>query len=228
MLEVYASDQYLLHVGLERVNTDDEDDRAGVIELLAAVESLTDSWLAPLGVGFQLVHCDPAQYFEETGSPAHPHHFLRARAVPDDIRVWEPFADSLIEDVVELDDVVVRGAVMRGLEQSAPPGAVTTLSELHWTAVRALSPVTEPIALAVTGRPVSTVSEVVHGQRWYLGPTSGIAGPPARLRAVNDHVATRIQLEIFWDLWIGHTGGRALVDAGVSRVLARAGWERTM
>lgn len=37
----------------------------------------------------------------------------------------------------------------------------------------------------------------------------------------------RIQLEMFWDLWIGQADGRSLLEAGVSRVLARAGWDRT-
>lgn len=37
MFEVYASDQSLLRVGLERANVDHEDDRAGITELLAAI-----------------------------------------------------------------------------------------------------------------------------------------------------------------------------------------------
>lgn len=227
MIEVYASDQFLLHATLERDNAPSEDDRAGTAELLTAVEVLTDGWLKPLGVGFQLAHCDPARYFEELGHPAQPHHFLRLRSVPDDVRVWEAFADSMVEVVPELDEVVVRRSILRGLDQAAPPGAVTALAELRWTAVRALSPITEPVALEVAGRPVSTVSEIIDGRRWYLGPTSGTAGPPARIRAVNDHFATRIQLEVFWDLWIRQPGGRALLDAGISRVLTRAGWVRT-
>lgn len=227
MIEVYASDQFLLHVTLERDNAENEDDRAGTAELLTAVEALTERWLKPLGVGFQLVYCDPVRHFEEVGQPAHPHYFLRARAVPDEVRVWEAFADSVVEDVPEVDRAVVRHSIMRGLDQPAPPGAVTALAELQWTAVRALSPVTEPIALLVAGRPVSTVSEITDGHVWHLGPTLGTAGPPARIRAVNDHFATRIQLEVFWDLWIGHATGRALLDAGISRVLARAGWART-
>jgi hypothetical protein len=227
MIEVYASDQFLLHVTLERDNAKNEDDRAGTAELLTALEALTEGWLKPLGVGFQLVHCDPARYFEEVGQPAHPHHFLRSRAALGEVRVWEAFADSVVEDVPEVDHAVVRRSVLRALDQAAPPGAVTALAELQWTAVRALSPVAEPIALVVAGRPVSTVSKLIDGRVWYLGPTLGTAGPPARIRAVNDHFATRIQLEVCWDLWIGHAAGRALLDAGISRVLARAGWART-
>jgi hypothetical protein len=227
MFEVYASDQFLLHITLERDNSEDEDDRAATAELLRAIEALTDGWLQPLGVGFQLVYCDPAQYFEEIRRPPTPHHFLRSTAVSDEVHVWEAFASSAVEDLPLVDAAAIRWAITRGLDQAAPPGSVTTMSELKWTAMRALAPNTDPIALEVTGRAVSTVSEMIDGQRWYCGPTSGTAGPPARLRTVNDHFATRIQLSVFWDLWIGHAAGRALLDAGISRVLARAGWERT-
>jgi hypothetical protein len=226
MIEVYASDQSLLHVTLERGNAEHEGDRAGITELLAAIEALTESWLHPLGVGFQVVHCDPARYFEEIGRPAVSHRFLRATTVPDEVHVWEAFANSVVEEVPTVDAVVARRAIAQGLDQTAPPGAVTTLAELKWTAVRARAPMVDPIALKVVGQPVSTVSEIIDGQRWYYGPTSGIAGPPARLRAINDHFVVRIQLSIFWDLWIGHAAGRALLDAGISRVLSRPGWER--
>jgi len=227
MKAIYASDQALLQVGLERGNTEHEDDRTGIAELLAAVDALTRGWLHPFGVGFKLVHGDPNAHFEEVGRPPIPHHFLREAEIPEGVLVREAFSNSVIEELPLIDPDSVRLTIARGLEQPAPPGAVITLSELKWTAVRALAPTIEPIALDVAGKTASTVNQLVDGQRWYCGPTSGVAGPPAHLRAVNDHFATRIQLEVYWDLWIGHTGGRALLDAGVGRVLARAGWERT-
>jgi hypothetical protein len=227
MIEVYASDQSLLRVSLERANADHEDDRAGIIELLAAIDVLTQGWLQPLGVGFQLVCCDPSQYFEEIGRPPAPHQFLRSAKVPDDVHVREAFTNSAVEELPMVDASSVSRAIVRGLDQSAPPGTITTLSELKWTAVRALAPTTDPISLQVTGIPVTTVNEIVDGQRWYYGPTSGTAGPPVRLHAINDHFATRIQLAAFWDLWIGHGAGRALLDRGVDRVVARAGLGRT-
>jgi hypothetical protein len=227
MIEIYASDQSLLRVSLERGNLEDEDDRAGIAELLAGVEALTEGWLHPLGVGFQLVYCDPAEYFEEIGRPEAPHRFLRATTVPDEVYVWEAFSSSVTEELPIVDAGAVRRVIAQGLEQPAPPGAVTTLSELKWTAVRVLGPTSDPITLEVTGNPVSTVSEVIDGRCWYYGPASGVAGPPARLRAVNDHFATRIHLEVFWDLWIGHVPGRIILETGISRVLARSGWERT-
>ena len=227
MREIYASDQTLFQVGLERGNTEHEDDRAGLAELLTAVDALTQGWLHPFGVGFQLVYVDPDEHFEELGRPPNPHHFLRETVIPEDVLVREAFSNSVIEELAFIDADAVRTTIARSMEQPAPPGAVITLSELKWTAVRALAPTIEPIALDVAGKTATTVHQLVDGQRWYCGPTSGVAGPPARLRAVNDHFATRIQLEIYWDLWIGHTDGRALLEAGVGRVLARAGWERT-
>ncbi|MBA3392014.1 MAG: hypothetical protein H0T89_05185 [Deltaproteobacteria bacterium] len=225
--EVYASDQALLHVAFERANTDGEDDRAGIVELLAAIDALTAGWLAPLGVGFQIVHCDPAQYFEEAGRPAHPHHLLRVAPRTDEVVIAEAFSGSVVDTRQVIDGATVRDAIARALDQQAPAGRVTSLSELRWTAVRALAPFAEPVVLAVPATPVATVSELVDGVRWYLGPTTGIAGPPARLRATNAHFTTSFTLDVFWDLWIGQPQGRALLDAGTARVLARAGWDRT-
>jgi hypothetical protein len=227
MIEIYASDQSLLRVGLERANAEHEDDRAGITELLAAIDALTQGWLQPLGVGFQLVYCDPSQYFEENGRPPAPHQFLRSVEVPDDVHVREAFSNSIVEDLPVIDTGSVGRAIAQGLDQPAPPGAIATVSKLKWTAVRALAPTTDPIVLQVTDIPVSTVSEIIDGQRWYYGPTSGTAGPPVRLHAINDHFGTRILLAVFWDLWIGHAAGRALLDLGVARVLARPAWERT-
>jgi hypothetical protein len=226
MRAIYASDQALLQVGLERGNMEHEDDRAGIAELLTAVNVLTRGWLHPFGVGFQLVYGDPNEHLEEVGRPPIPHQFLREAEIPEDVLVREAFSDSVIEELPLIDADGVRRAIARGMEQPAPPGAVTTLSELKWTTVRALAPTIEPIALDVAGKTASTVHQLIDGARWYCGPTAGVAGPPARLRAINDHFATSIQLEIYWDLWIGHTDGRALLEAGVGRVLARTGWER--
>lgn len=227
MRNVYASDAALLQVGLERVNTELEDDRSGIDELLSAVDVLTHGWLQPFGVGFQLVYCDPSAYFEEVGRPDVPHHFLRAAEIPATVLVREAFSNSAVEHCPRVDTDAVRKTVTRGIEQPTPKGCITTLSELKWTSVRALAPTDEPVVLDFAGRSASPVSEVIDGHLWYCGPTSGLAGTPARLRAVNDHFAVSIQLEVLWDLWIGQVDGRLLLEAGVSRVLARAGWVRT-
>src|SRR5437868_7088543 len=128
MRNVYASDQSLFHVGLERGNTPDEGDRGGIAELLTAIDTLTQGWLHPLGVGFQLVHCNPVEYFEEVGRPSAPHHFLRESAVPDRVLVREAFNNSIVGKQASIDGEAIRTAITRGLEQSAPAGALTTLS----------------------------------------------------------------------------------------------------
>jgi hypothetical protein len=220
-----ASDHCLLSILLERSNDDTEDDRAGITELLTAMEALTAGWLVPLGVSFLLADCDPENYFEEVGKPACPHHFLRVDSAPADVRVDQAFADPAIDTVPEINAAVLRGAVARGLEQLAPTGLVTSLSELWWTSVRARSPIDDTIELIMPW-PSSTVTEVIDGARWCFGPTAfAVAGPPARLRASNSHFATKLLLEVFWDLWREYPPGRTLVDAGVARVLARGGWE---
>jgi hypothetical protein len=220
-----ASDHCLLSILLERSNEETEDDRAGIVELLDAGDALTSGWLVPLGVGLQFVHCDPANYFEETGAPAHAHHFLRVATVPSDVRAEPPFSKSEVETVSRIDAHVIRSAVVRELEQSAPPGLVTSLSELWWTSVRARSPIDDTVEL-LTPEPVSAITEVIDGSRWCFGPKAfSVAGPPAWLRASNSHFTTKLLLEVYWDLWRDCPSGRALVDAGVARVLARPGWE---
>lgn len=220
-----ASDHCLLSILLERSNEETEDDRAGIVELLAAADALTSGWLVPLGVGLQFVHCDPANYFDEAGAPIQAHQFLRVAAVPFDVRVEPPFSNSEVATVSRIDAPVIRSAVVRGFEQPAPGGLVTSLSELWWTSVRARSPIDGTIEL-LTPEPVSTVTEVIDGARWCFGPKAFSAvGPPAWLRASNSHFSTKLLLEVYWDLWRDCAPGRALVDAGVARVLARPGWE---
>jgi hypothetical protein len=87
MRAIYASDQALLQVGLERGNTEHEGDRAGIAELLTAVDALTRGWLHPFGVGFQLVYGDPNEHFEQVGRPPIPHHFLREAELPENVLV---------------------------------------------------------------------------------------------------------------------------------------------
>jgi hypothetical protein len=95
---------------------------------------------------------------------------------------------------------------------------------MWWTSVRAMSPLDDEIEIA-TPYPTLALTENIDGARWCFGPvTRGNVAAPAWLRASNSHTAIKILLEIYWDLWCDHPPGRALVDAGVSRVLARRGW----
>ena len=94
MREVYASDQALFQVGLERGTGEHENDRTAVAELLSAVDALTQGWLHPFGVGFQLVYADPNEHFEEVGRPPAPHHFLREAKIPEHVLVREAFSNS--------------------------------------------------------------------------------------------------------------------------------------
>jgi hypothetical protein len=218
-----VSERRLLAIVLEHEN-DDEDDRAGIDELLAGVDALTSGWLLPFGVALQFVHCDPANAFEEVGAPARAHRSFRVARLHPEVRAGPPLFDSHVSRLPSLDAAVIRDEVVRELEQPAPTGLITSLSQMWWTSVRALSPLDEEIELA-TPYPTTALTESIDGARWCFGPvTRGNVAAPAWLRANNSHVAIKILLEIYWDLWCDYPPGRALVDAGVSRVLARGGW----
>jgi hypothetical protein len=224
-MQFKASEHCLLSILFERANEETEGDRAGIDELLAAVEALTSGWLVPLSVGFQFVHCDPANEFEEVGAPARGHQLLRVARVPPEIRVGLAFSDSGVSTLPTIDAAVIRGAVAKELEQPAPAGLEASLSEIWWTSVRARSPIDDDIVL-LTPWPSFPVMEVIEGARWFLGPIAlGGVGPPAWLRASNSHLATKLLFHVYWDLWLEHPPGRALVDGGIARVLARRGWE---
>jgi hypothetical protein len=218
-----ASDRRLLSILLEHEN-DDGADRAGIDELLAGVEALTAGWLAPLAVALQFVHCDPARSFEEVGAPANAHRFLRVNRVHPAVRVGQPLFNGDITRLPTIDAAVIAGEVARELEQPSPAGLVASLSQMWWTSVRARSPLVDDFELA-TPLPCTVLTELIEGARWCLGPvTFGSAGPPAWLRATNSHFATKILLEIYWGVWCDHAPGRALLEAGIARVLARGGW----
>lgn len=227
MMTVYASDQSLFHLALERETPDPDaaqSDRDAITELVFAMDALATGWLTPLAVGFQATVRDPASYYADVGRPAYPHYSLRQRGVPSEVYLDPAFADSRVDEADHIDRDVILSAVTRALDQQAPPGQLISMAELWWTAVRARSPFVEPCTLDVGGHPNSPVYQQIDGALWYLGP-SGIAGPPARIRAENTHFTTRIELSVFWDLWIGIAPGRALLDAAIERVLARPGWQ---
>lgn len=225
VMQFEVSDHCLLSILLERGNGETEDDRAGLLEMLAAADELTSGWLVPLGVGLQFVHCDPANYFEESGGRADAHHFVRVATVPQDVEVEPPFSKSKCEIVPRIDASTIRNEVVQGLDEPAPPGLANSLSMLWWTAVRARSPIDNAFEL-LAPEPVAPIAEVIDSARWCFGPKSGsIIGRPAWLRCLNSHFTTEMILEVHWNLWVDYPPGRAMIDAGIARVLDRPGWE---
>ena len=219
-----ATERCLLSILVEHDN-DTMDDRAGIDELLAGVEALTSGWLVPLAVGIQFVHCDPASSFEEVGAPECSHRLLRLDRVHPEIRISQPIFKADVRRLPIIDAAVIHEEVARALLEPAPSGLVTSFSQMWWTSVRAMSPLDDDIEL-VTPVPAVALTEVIDGALWCLGPrTSGFPAPPAWLRATNSHQSTKILLEVYWDLWRDYAPGRALLDAGIARVLARGGWE---
>lgn len=225
---IYASDQSLLHLAVEQeiADADSADSELQIVrELVQALDVFAGSWVAPLSLGFQVVYRDPSNYFEEAGRPAQPNYMLRQEVVPADVSIGPAFSGSHTERVTTIDAASVENALLRALNQSAPPSRIVSFSQLEWTAVRALSPDLEPSMLDVGGHPSTPISEKKDGKLWYFGP-SGIAGPPLRVRATSTHYAMTISVDVFWELWITHARGRALLDAALDRVLARPGWQR--
>ena len=219
-----AADDCIISFKLERCNEESEDDRDGTLEMLAAAEALTSGWLVPLGVDLMFVRCDPSKYFEHAGYPARATHFLRTATVPSDVFLEPALTDAEEAMVLSINAATIRSAVLQGLEQPAPPGLVTSLSIMTWECTRAKSPIDDTVEL-LTPHTVSPVSDIVDGSRWYFGPKTAVVGPPARLECINAHFSTEMLLEIKWDLWADYPPGRAMVDAGIARVLARPGWE---
>ena len=71
------------------------------------------------------------------GAPVRAAHFLRAEAVPSNIFL-EPMFTNPVQEVVSTNDAAaIRSAVLRGIEQPAPPGLVNGLSMMQWACVRA-------------------------------------------------------------------------------------------
>ena len=219
-----AADHCIISFKLERCNEESEDDRAGMLEMLAAADALTSGWLVPLGVDLLFVRCDPSKYFEEIDDDLDAGRFLRAASIPADVGVRAAFTVSEGETVSQIDAAAIRSAVLQGLEQPAPPGLVTSLSMMTWRSTHAKSPIDDTVEL-LTPHTVSPVSDLVDGSRWYFGPKTAVVGPPASLQCINSHFSTDLLLEIKWDLWADYPPGRAMVDAGIARVLARPGWE---
>jgi hypothetical protein len=228
-VETYASDQPLWSLTLTREDGDDEDDRAATDELLDAVDDLTRGWLVPLAVGFLVECCDPASFFEAAAPPAARSWFVRADAIASELRAAPAYADAKTVAVGAAD--VQSGVVRHWIEEArAQPCSasdlVVSLAELTWSVVRARLPVSgEVVVRDAAGADTSSIV-VVHDDAWALGPVHGArTAGPVRLRAVNEHGSARIQLAVFWDVWIQHAAGRAIVEDGIARVLARArGW----
>lgn len=223
-MRVYASDHALLELALERLIEDDESDRDATFELLAAIDDLTRHWLVPLGVGAR-IECFDFAAFEGRRAPA-PHHFLRAASLHPELYVDIGYTAARETIVPALDPTTRRNWVEAALEQTCEAGREVALSEVVWTIVRARVPARPEVYYP--GGEVASIIEEHDGALWALGRrTPSPVGPPARVRAVNTHGGLELRLDVYWDAWTVHPEGRALVERGVERVLARGrGWTR--
>ena len=117
--------------------------------------------------------------------------------------------------------------VVREALKQPPPGdhLEVTLAELMIQATAVVVPLGVEVALRYSRGPIKPLL-VTDGQKTLaLGPDYGPIGPPARVRASNEHGITRLSLFLFWDLWFLHPAGRAQLRAAIERVLSRGrGW----
>lgn len=224
VLEVRASDQPLASLQLTREERDDEDDRGAVSELVAATEAFAQGWIEPLAAGL-LVEClEPARYDQRVGDPARRSWFTRARSL--DARLWlSPGYSDAIEYPNARDDRAELAGMVQAAYDAPCARGVASFAEITWTVVRVRLPVDE-VDLRFGGRPVSTLLERADATTWALGPlASSPIGPPLGVRLVNQHGATRLELDIYWDLWLAGGAGRTSLERAIDRVVARnRGW----
>jgi hypothetical protein len=222
--QIYGSDHGLATTLLYRVAADDDDDRTATRELLAAVDDLARDWLVPLGIGLSVDCCDPSNFDEASATlrPPQPHWFLRVPDLPAGVDVRTAYRDPVIETAPQLDAVTIERWIERAVEQRCPSeGHFTAFGEMTWTMLRARMPHVGVAELTDGHRLLPSVFGSIGGELWAYGPAGGNLPYPAWLRAENSHGLTEIHLELYWDVHATRPAGRALVDAGVARVLAR-------
>jgi hypothetical protein len=222
--EVYASDQVLQMIELSREESEGEDDHQATLELLAAVADLCHGWLQPLGIGMLLECCDTENFYQSSSTlhPAQPAWFLRQSELDPRLQLSTGYNEAIEHRAPAIDAATLARWVETALDQTCPAEHhLVAFGELTITAVAVAIPDGVEIALHYPGGPLLPAIYRDGETERALGPTNGPVGPPARLRAVNDHGVTRIELGLYWDLWIEHPQGRALVEAGVTRVLQR-------
>jgi hypothetical protein len=227
-LEVEANDDWLWSVQLRRLAADDEDDRAITLELLEAIDALAAGWLEPLVASFTVNCCNPDNFFEPSpeGLAVRPNWSLVAAELPANVKAPHVGGDAVQECIARLDRAALQAYLERALDQRCPVvGHVTSLGSLTWTAVRARLPVRAQLVLRHGTHTLAPGTEQRNDGEWVSRPGLSAVGHPAQILAYNEHYAASITLSILWDLWFRHPAGRALVDAGIARVLARGrGW----
>lgn len=219
----YADDNLVWSARLVRDEPDDETDAGATAALMTAVDALTSGWAAPLVVTFNIECCDPSNFFEESHiGPATRLWALQVQALPEAVDTRDGSGRAL-EPVQSADRTTVADAISRALAQPCPStGLVTSLTELHWEAVRVRVPPT-PSGLTLRSDYGELVTVLQHrdGATWALGPLhTQCVGPPFHLTAYNSPGVTEIRIGMYWDLWATHPEGRAMIETGFERVRA--------
>ncbi len=224
----YASDQALQIFVLQREESEDEDDRAASLELVASLSALCDGWISPLAISLLVESCDPANFYTvDFDSPAGKEAwFLRQRDLDARLFISPNYEHANKLQVDGIGAAELRAFVEEALAQPPPAeNLVVTLASLSTDAVAVALPDGVELALRYPGGPLSPIV-VQDGPRLrVLGPDYGPIAAPLSLRASNQHGLTELTLELCWDFWIEQPIGRAQVRAALERVLARGSWQ---
>jgi hypothetical protein len=226
--ESYASDESLHYIALVREEPEQETDQMAALELVAATAALCGDWIAPLTANVRVESCDPANFYIEDSDhpPAFEAWFLRRRVLDERLHISPIWNNSQERHAEVIGEAEMLEVVREAIEQPPPADHLeVTLAELLIQATAVALPQGVELALRYSRGPIDPLL-VNDGQKTFaLGPEYGPIGPPARLRASNEHGITNLSLSLLWDLWILHPAGRAQVRAAVERVLSRGrGW----
>lgn len=227
-IEAYASDESLQFFSFVREEAEDETDRAAALELVSAAVALCDDWIFPLTASVRVESCAPANhYFDDLEHPpARPAWFLRQHGLDERLYISPAWIDSQERcfDVIGGEEILA--VVHEALAQPPPAEHLeVTLAELLIDATAVVMPQGADIALRYYRGPLQPLLLRDGEKLLALGPDHGPVGPPASLRASNEHGRTSLSLTLFWDLWTHHPDARAQARAALERVLSRGrGW----
>jgi hypothetical protein len=227
-IEVYASDESLQFFYLAREQAEDETDRAAAIELIDATVGLCGDWILPLTASVRVESCAPANYyFDDLDSPpSRPSWFLRRRELDEQLYIVPAWINPQERRVETIGSQEIMSIVQEALAQPSPSDHLeVAFAELQINATAVVVPEGAEIALRYYRGPLQPLLRKDKERVIALGPDHGPVGPPAQLRASNQHGITHLELSLFWDLWKDHPAGQAQVRAAIERVLDRGrGW----
>lgn len=230
-IETYASDDWVLSFSLAREHAEGEHCRETSLELLNAMLSLCEKWIAPLAVNLRMESRDPDDDFSTVDAhpPIHGSWFLRQRMLDENLQPRATWSNPEVRVVESVDASTLSAFVEEALHQRAPLESLeVALSEVSVDAFAVSLPDGVDLEPLYNGTPARPVVVRTGSQSTVLGPKfAGVGATPLRLRAINYQYGTSsIKMELCWDFWTKHPAGIAQLRSAIERVSARGrGWQ---